>query len=49
MDHIFISKMGKMGSHRPTGDLILEAVSGRRSQGMTISFICILLQKNNQI
>ena len=49
MDHIFISKTGKMGSHRPTGDLILEAVSGRRSQGMTISFICILLQKNNQI
>ena len=45
----FISKTGKMGSHRPTGDLILEAVSGRRSQGMTISFICILLQKNNQI
>ena len=42
-------KTGKMGSHRPTGDLILEAVSGRRSQGMTISFICILLQKNNQI
>ena len=37
-DHIFISKTGKMGSHRPTGDLILEAVSGRRSQGMTISF-----------
>jgi oligo-1,6-glucosidase len=49
MDHIFISKTGKMGSHRPTGDLILEAVSGRRSQGMTINFICILLQKNNQI
>ena len=47
-DHIFISKTGKMGSHRPTGDLILEAVSGRRSQGMTISFICILLQKNNR-
>ena len=45
----FYIKTGKMGSHRPTGDLILEAVSGRRSQGMTISFICILLQKNNQI